>query len=202
MDQFHYRITQSVKFRGFTLSELLIALGILGVIATFTIPKVLSAQSQAKFKAIGKESIAMLSGAFSAYLVDNGNIPTTLTVIDLTPYLNYVKIDTVTPIDDWQTGGQWGCNNTQRCLLLHSGARVQLSTASFNGSNNTNFLYVQIDPDGQYSGITNGPGKALYVAFYYNGLVRTKGTMLPGSANSSGVATAANPIYDPPWFSW
>ena len=52
-----------MKQRGFTLAELLIALGILGVIATFTIPKVLQTNQNAQWQATGKEAIAMISGA-------------------------------------------------------------------------------------------------------------------------------------------
>lgn len=45
---------------GFTLAELLIALGILGVIATFTIPKLLASQQNTQRKAIFKEMIASI----------------------------------------------------------------------------------------------------------------------------------------------
>lgn len=41
---------------GFTLAELLIALGISGVIATFAIPKILAAQTNGKYKAVAKEA--------------------------------------------------------------------------------------------------------------------------------------------------
>lgn len=44
--------------RGFTLAELLIALAILGVIAAFSIPKVLSAQQNQTYNAIAKEAAA------------------------------------------------------------------------------------------------------------------------------------------------
>lgn len=50
-----------VHQKAFTLAELLIALAILGVIATFTIPKVLTANQNGTFKAIGKETAAMLA---------------------------------------------------------------------------------------------------------------------------------------------
>ena len=46
---------------GFTLSELLIALAILGLIATFTIPKVLNSTDTASKQAVFKETLGMLS---------------------------------------------------------------------------------------------------------------------------------------------
>jgi prepilin-type N-terminal cleavage/methylation domain-containing protein len=46
---------------GFTLAELLIALAILGEIATFTLPKIISAQQNAKQLAVIKETVATLS---------------------------------------------------------------------------------------------------------------------------------------------
>jgi prepilin-type N-terminal cleavage/methylation domain-containing protein len=49
-----------MKHPGFTLAELLIALAILGVIATFTIPKVLHSQEDSKRRAIFKETIASI----------------------------------------------------------------------------------------------------------------------------------------------
>ncbi len=41
-------------FKGFTLAELLMALAILGVIATFTIPKILGAQQSSSSNAKAK----------------------------------------------------------------------------------------------------------------------------------------------------
>lgn len=49
--------------KGFSLAELLIALLILGEIATFTIPKILSAQADSRKMAILKETLSALSAA-------------------------------------------------------------------------------------------------------------------------------------------
>lgn len=49
------------RLKAFTLSELLIALLILGVIATFTIPKILSSTSDAKNKTLLKETVSILN---------------------------------------------------------------------------------------------------------------------------------------------
>jgi len=50
-----------LKTNGFTLSELLISLAILGVIAAFTIPKILSSQNDAQRKAVFKETYATIT---------------------------------------------------------------------------------------------------------------------------------------------
>lgn len=63
-------------YLGFTLAELLISLAILGVIATFTIPKIIKAQQDAKFNAIAKEAATMVTGAYQQY--QSQNTPTSL----------------------------------------------------------------------------------------------------------------------------
>ncbi len=70
---------------GFTLAELLIALAILGVIVTFTVPKILGGQSNAQKKAVFRESVAALSQimylatlygtASGSYWLGSGSIP-------------------------------------------------------------------------------------------------------------------------------
>lgn len=60
-----------LKHYGFTLAELLIAIAILGVISTFSIPKVLNALQDNRKAALFKEVIATLNGAFYAGWIKN-----------------------------------------------------------------------------------------------------------------------------------
>ena len=75
--------------KAFTLSELLIALVILGVIATFAIPKILQSQQAAQQKAVFKEAVAALSQA--AYQESLQDSPQTDSYAVFKPRLNYVK---------------------------------------------------------------------------------------------------------------
>jgi len=191
-----------MKFKAFTLAELLIALAILGVIATFTIPKVLFAHESAKDNAIAKEAIAMISGAYSQYQVD-ATATSATTAADFTPYMNYVWVDTnaAHTIDDsYNAGTDVDCDNVHICLKLANGSVLMYFTPSFGGTNATNALQFHIDPDGVVTdGTTNGPGKALDFWLYYNGRITTNENMTPNTCTSF---SCYNPGTDPPWFSW
>jgi prepilin-type N-terminal cleavage/methylation domain-containing protein len=57
--------------RGFTLVELLISMAILGEIAAFTIPKVLSTQQNSQKKLVFRETLATLAGlAYQGYIMN------------------------------------------------------------------------------------------------------------------------------------
>jgi prepilin-type N-terminal cleavage/methylation domain-containing protein len=177
--------------QGFTLAELLISLAILGVIATFTIPKIITAQRDAKFNAIAKEAAAMVTGAYQQY--QSQNTPTSNTGIStLTPYMNYVSTDSSTIIDHMYGSNGYACGSggSGGCIRLHNGAIIRYNTSvGFGGTASTDNIWFAVDPDGVYSGTTNGYGKAIEFIFYYNGRISTRG-MENGTTQ------------DPPWFSW
>ncbi len=185
----------------FTLSELLISLAILGVIATFTIPKVLQSQQDDRFNAVGKEGMASLAAAYEAYKRDH--TPTAATEPgDLTPYLNYVRIDTGTLIDHMNTAASIHCGS-RFCLQLHNGAKIYFPPLSgFGGTASTNAMAFYLDPDGQYSNTTNGPGKSVQVWLYYGGRITSRSGISPVTFYQGGGAIPPNPSYDPDWLDW
>ncbi|HEY9745722.1 MAG TPA: type II secretion system protein [Oculatellaceae cyanobacterium] len=185
----------------FTLAELLIALSLLGVIATFTIPKVLQTQQDRRFNAIAKEAAGMISEAYLAYQKEHGTVPTTLVPSQLTPYMNYVAFDTSTVIDNAPGQGTQTCSIQNPCVRLHNGAIIDFRDNNhFGGNATTNAISFHVDPDGQVSPAGSN-GYAVHFFLYYNGRLTTKGNLLPGTANSGGTHLA-NPIWDPTWFQW
>ncbi len=193
-----------LKFQdGFTLSELLIALAILGIIASFTIPKLLGLDATQQANVVTKDSASIISAALQQFRLDHKMVNSSK-IGDLTPYLNYVSIDTTSIIDDKQTLGSDNCADTvnRTCLKLHNGSMfVYCPTATFGGTGVLNADWFHIDPDRTYSNTTDGPGKAVEFWIYTTGRLATRGTISTGTAYGGGTVPAA-PAYDPPWFHW
>lgn len=168
---------------GFTLAELLIALAILGEIATFTIPKILSSQQSAQKKAVAKEAAAMIAGAYQQAQL-NGTITTSTTMGNITQYMNYVSVDTTSSIDTYpgNAASTASCGATS-CIRLHNGALFFNSPVPFGTTSGV--IYGIIDPDG----IVTSQQDSIVFAQYYNGRLTTYGTQYGAS-------------YDPTWFSW
>ena len=108
------------RSRGFTLSELLIALVILGLIATFTIPKVLSSQQDTQFNARAKEFAGFLSEARQV-LVSDGSLNGATMTQDVMNLLNYVKVETTGLVDAWYNSTTRDCA-TNVCYRLRKKA--------------------------------------------------------------------------------
>jgi prepilin-type N-terminal cleavage/methylation domain-containing protein len=189
--------------RGFTLAELLIALAILGVIATFTIPKIFINQQSQQYNASAKEAAGMISAAFQVYTSRN-QLTSSMLVSDLTPYFNYVYLDTGRTIDNKYGSTNLSCNIAGGgCLVMHSGGVVRYNGSALAGTNTTNAFEFIYDPDGvETDGTTNGPGKSVNFFLYSNGLVKTRGTSLANTLAGGTTYASPTPSADPPWFSW
>jgi prepilin-type N-terminal cleavage/methylation domain-containing protein len=171
--------------KGFTLSELLVSLSVLGLIAAFAIPKVLTAVDTQATKAVGKEAISMITAAYDSLKADNDGVVGKSTTADaLAGKMNYVKSDPAT------------LSGVYTKLTLHNGG-----TVSFNGADNfvpvtagtePGMMTFNIDPNG-YAGTTaasqtsseKGPGPVT-VALGYDGRL-----FLVDDGYKSGTTTAS-----------
>lgn len=190
--------------RGFTLSELLIALAILGVIATFTIPKILSAQRKGAWVAVAKEAMATVSESYVRYKQSNQATSAT-TPTDFTQYMNYVRVISTGSVDHYTGNLDVDCS-WSTCLRLHNGAVIHSNaTNTFGGTSRQRYIMFAIDPDGTFSGSLSGPGKSLGIMLFYNGRISTIAERVTGDATAvSGIdqAWADTPEANPDWFSW
>lgn len=180
---------------GFTLAELLLALVILGVIATFTIPKVITSQQNGKLRSIAKEAAGSVSGAFQSAQL-NGKISSASNFWAMTPYLNYVVIDSTsgTAVTDPPGSSNFRtCSAAWPCLRMHNGANI-ITGDTFAGTAATNMIWFWADADG------SGSGQSVAFALYYNGKITTWPNLLPNSTSSFGVYSAGGS--DPSWFAW
>jgi prepilin-type N-terminal cleavage/methylation domain-containing protein len=194
--------------KGFTVTELLIALSILGLIATFTIPKVISSQQNGQYSAAAKESVSAVVAAYQAWALQNGGGSTTAGFSQFVPYLNYTKLDSSSTIDHIYTNSTVSLTcgaSSSVCLQLHSGAVIRyFPQDTFGGTASTNGIAFYLDPDGHVTdGTTNGPGKSIIFFLMYNGRVtdNTSGYTISynnGSPQSWGSCATCKP----PWFDW
>ncbi len=191
------------KTSGFTLAELLIALAVLGVIATFTIPKVLNGSQNGQKNAMAKEVASMMSGALQAYRLENSVVGAGIN--EFTPFMNYVRVDTSgTAVDHANTGGSLPCSGPYKCLVLHNGGRLAYhadSGVKYTVDAPNYGVYAFFDADGEYGGSATGPSKSVVFYIYANGRITTLENLIPNTL-VGGTPVAATPNTDPEWFSW
>ena len=141
----------------------------------------------------------MIADSFSKYKETQG-LTTSSRASDLTPYINYVKLDTASLVDHYYGATSQDCS-ADVCLKLHNGGTLLAKSCFINGTTTTNAVTFYFDPDGTYSGSPTGEGKSLQFWLYYNGRLTSRAGIYD---NSTSCAGSYSPITtaDPPWFSW
>jgi hypothetical protein len=181
-----------------------VALAIVGVVATYTIPKVLTAQSVSAYNAQTHEVVGMLAEAYQKHL-QLGKVTVNTTPLDLIQYINHVRVmPSGTVIDlnpNHVAGASWTCSATDVCLQLHTGGILMLQGGHpMTRLIPNEFLSAFYDPDGIYT----GKADSAWLLLYYTGRVSSGANLGPNDCISiycpfAAYASAGN---DPSWLRW
>lgn len=150
----------------FTLAELLIALGILAVIATFSIPKILMSQQTSKKKAVFQETVAALNEAFVPACL-SGQITEANVGSYIRNHLNAVKICTDSMNDGCWFGTDLVAQGHTEGVALHNGAVIAGLDDAVSGGN-TGQDTLMIDWDGSSGANLHGQDQMIVKAIITN----------------------------------
>ena len=131
--------------KGFTLSELLVSLAVLGLIAAFAIPKVLTSVGNSSFVANAKEAISTISNAFDskkASLV-TATGTTSVAAINVLPVNGNMTCSNTTGTT-WNYPGGPGYSGAATSALNQAACQAGLDASSVGYSMIGSMLYSRI----------------------------------------------------------
>jgi prepilin-type N-terminal cleavage/methylation domain-containing protein len=180
--------------KGFNLTELLIGLGVLGVIAAVAVPKVLNASTAAVANAKVHKAAQAVANGVQKWTEQNGQSGFT-TPADIMTFVQHNGRITNNSRMDWvpNTGQDYTCRasttptGTQaNCYRMPDGAVIYFlgnlgAGNNFNtfGGNGFNGLYFGVDPDGITTADNSNDNTSAATAFivYGNGRLRDRGRL-------------------------
>jgi prepilin-type N-terminal cleavage/methylation domain-containing protein len=186
--------------QAFTINELLIALAVIGIIATMTLPTFIAQISSQGYKTGAKRHAAAMAEAYVRASYESKKYMENLVPNDVLPYLSFIERSSSAAYgthDRMQVSGprSWTCQQSagvgHTCLVLQDGAVAQFENATSYAPSGWVFLGTY-DPDGLR-------GSAIRIGFWMKvdtGRIVSQSTK-PFTAGHSTYDTT-----DPVWFSW
>ena len=175
----HVNSPQTKAKFGFTLAEVLITLGIIGVVAAITIPNLIANQQKKAIVSQLMEAQSILNQAVKSYAADtdeegSSEFDTTLSPQEFAekyfkPYLKIARICTRIEDGCWKTGDFYGyydlaghkMTNVPYSIVLNNGMVL-----GFSKIDGTNLVSIFVDVNGQ--GKRNVLGKDVFSFYPYN----------------------------------
>lgn len=162
--KFNFKVKNQVcNFLAFTLAEVLITIGIIGVVAAITIPIVINNTQMAEYKSALNKQLSILSGAYTYVKQANGgsimglcsNNDSTCLYNLFKPYLKISTTVSGTPSSDnlagcWNNSEVLNPTEQQVCNILNDGSIVNFDMEYSNCDNGAppHCAYVEIDVNG------------------------------------------------------
>ena len=187
---------------GFSLTEILIALAIMGVISAFGVIKIRESMDYKMYKDRTKAAAAEIGSLLLKYKQQkNAGVGTT--AIDIfNEYANYISLDTTSTIDGSACEGTLACDAWNSCFKMSNGAVIRVrNIQSFNGTSSHHAIKFKIDPDGVVTGLSGDAGKALPFYLYFDGKVRARDNILEDTVTNTSTDDP-NSGCVPDWWTW
>jgi prepilin-type N-terminal cleavage/methylation domain-containing protein len=160
--------------QAFTLSELLVSLAVLGLIAAFAIPKILNAVTERTARTAAIEAGSTLGAALVSFYADKQLLATTSeTSVDILTKVNYAReVTGVTLTAGPGQGVGSTCDGTTiHCVAMHTGTIIATKVGdqlkSMTPGRRGTVVYL-IDPDG------TGPNDPVQYIFSRDSKLYTK----------------------------
>lgn len=118
-----------IKKKAFTLAEVLITLGIIGIVAALTIPTLMKSTNDIELKTAFKKTYSSIVQAYTSVVSENGN----------TPYDCYYIMSTVT-WDSAECANLWAdMRNKLKVIKTYKGAVDGVNIPNYIGDDDPNF---------------------------------------------------------------
>lgn len=213
-------LKKNFNYRAFTMVEILLVIGIIGIIAVITLRIIINAYEEAQYTSALKDTYSIISDTINRIKTDNGGTladtftSRTTTRDEFMKYMNYIKTcdgnaslgdcwntdyakryDNGTMYSNASPGNEynWWGMVTSRTIVLKNGSSIYFHTGTSNCSTTAECARFFVDTNGPKP--PNTMGKDIYYFFVYTNRVSPNEYDAPASVGGSGASMGKWRLY-------